>query len=215
MESQQKVSRGIAELAVWHVDSVQAAKARIEERFDDLDWLMAQESLTKSPQDGPIIGDWSRAKRFLKDGPDRLVKLKIEGQLCLDQIDHLMTDIRSNVERDLEGTPSMRRTSNKPHQKRFTLRINSSSPRKKLRDWYVWDSSSNNKPGPPLTASSVQSELNGRNKSLRIHELQTPSFRFEYHEPREFVEGLGLHFFHGLGLERSGNRLGSNRFGTC
>ena len=105
MESQQKVSRGIAELAVWHVDSVQAAKARIEERFDDLDWLMPQESLTKSPQDGPIIGDWSRAKRFLKDGPDRLVKLKIEGQLCLDQIDHLMTDIRSNVERDLEGTP--------------------------------------------------------------------------------------------------------------
>ena len=82
MESQQKVSRGIAELAVCHVDSVQAAKARIEERFDDLDWLMAQESLTKSPQDGPIIGDWSRAKRFLKDGPDRLVKLKIEGQLC-------------------------------------------------------------------------------------------------------------------------------------
>jgi len=104
MESQQKVSRGMAELAVWHVDSVQAAKARIEERFDDLDWLMAQESLTKSPQDGEIIGDWSRAKRFLKDGPDRLVGLKKEGQLCMDQLDHLMADIRSNVQKDVEGT---------------------------------------------------------------------------------------------------------------
>ena len=104
MTTRQQVQDGMDELAKFSVDTVKAARARIADRLDDIDWLLAENAVTKTAQDGEIIGDWSRAKRFLKDGPDRLVGLKKEGQLCMDQLDHLMADIRSNVQKDVEGT---------------------------------------------------------------------------------------------------------------
>ena len=48
--------------------------------------------------------------------------------MCLDQIDHLMTDIRSNVQKDVEGTIIDEAYLKQATSKEILAAINSSSP---------------------------------------------------------------------------------------
>ena len=56
-------------------------------------------------EDGQLIGDWARVKRYLKDGPTRLTMLDKQGKLCLSQLDNLMQAIRQGATEDANGTP--------------------------------------------------------------------------------------------------------------
>lgn len=104
-DAHRAVEEGMTALASWNVDSVKAARARVGERLKDLDWLVADTTLTFVVADGQLIGDWNRVKRFLKDGPERLTALAQEGEVCLAQLDNLAGAIRSEATVDSEGTP--------------------------------------------------------------------------------------------------------------
>jgi len=99
------VQTGLATLHAWNVDSVSEARARIAERFKDLDWLTGDSLVTFRVQDADIVGDWARARRFLKDGPERLRQLAADGATCETQCAGLAAAIRQGAEVDAEGTP--------------------------------------------------------------------------------------------------------------
>jgi hypothetical protein len=104
-DAHRAVEQGMTALATWNVDSVKAARNRVGERLKDLDWLVADTTLTFAVADGQLIGDWNRVKRFLKDGPERLTALAKEGKVCLAQLDNLAAAIREEATVDSEGTP--------------------------------------------------------------------------------------------------------------
>lgn len=103
--AERDVQAGMSMLSAWNVDSVAAARERVSARFQDLDWLVADSSLVYTVEDGQLIGDWARVKRFLKDGPTRLTTLDSQGKLCLSQLDNLMQAIRGGATEDANGTP--------------------------------------------------------------------------------------------------------------
>jgi len=98
------VQTGLATLHAWNVDSVSAARARIAERFKDLDWLVADTLVAFRVEDADLVGDWARARRFLKDGPERLRQLSADGATCETQCAGLVAAIRQGAEVDAEGT---------------------------------------------------------------------------------------------------------------
>ena len=102
--AQHQVQQGLDMLQLWHEDSVANARTRVSERFLDLDWLTADTSLDYSLEDAQIIGDWTRVRRFLKDGPERLVGLEKEGQYCLSQLQNLVEAIEAGATKDANGT---------------------------------------------------------------------------------------------------------------
>ena len=103
--AERHVNAGMSILSAWNVDSVAAARERVAMRFQDLDWLVADSTLVYTVEDGQLIGNWARVKRFLKDGPTRLTNLDTQGELCLSQLDNLMQAIRSGATADANGTP--------------------------------------------------------------------------------------------------------------
>ena len=103
--AERDVNAGMSILSAWNVDSVAAARERVAMRFQDLDWLVADSTLVYTVEDGQLIGNWARVKRFLKDGPTRLTNLDTQGELCLSQLDSLMQAIRSGATEDANGTP--------------------------------------------------------------------------------------------------------------
>ena len=103
--AERDVHAGMSILSAWNVDSVAAARERVAMRFQDLDWLVADSTLVYTVEDGQLIGNWARVKRFLKDGPTRLTNLDTQGELCLSQLDNLMQAIRSGATEDANGTP--------------------------------------------------------------------------------------------------------------
>ena len=103
--AERDVQAGMSMLSAWNVDSVAAARERVAARFQDLDWLVADSSLVYTVEDGQLIGDWARVKRFLKDGPTRLTTLDSQGALCLAQLTNLMQAIRGGATEDANGTP--------------------------------------------------------------------------------------------------------------
>lgn len=103
--AERDVNAGMSILSAWNVDSVAAARERVAMRFQDLDWLVADSTLVYTVEDGQLIGNWARVKRFLKDGPTRLTNLDTQGELCLSQLDNLMQAIRSGATADANGTP--------------------------------------------------------------------------------------------------------------
>lgn len=103
--AERDVNAGMSILSAWNVDSVAAARERVAMRFQDLDWLVADSTLVYTVEDGQLIGNWARVKRFLKDGPTRLTNLDTQGELCLSQLDNLMQAIRSGATEDANGTP--------------------------------------------------------------------------------------------------------------
>ena len=103
---QRREFAGMSTLSGWNVDSVAAARERVAMRFQDLNWLVADSSLTYTVEDGQLIGDWARVKRFLKDGPTRLTTLDNQGERCaLTQLENLMGAIRGGATEDANGTP--------------------------------------------------------------------------------------------------------------
>ena len=104
-DAERDVNASMSILSAWNVDSVAAARERVAMRFQDLDWLVADSSLVYTVEDGQLIGDWARVKRFLKDGPTRLTTLDTQGELCLSQLDNLMQAIRGGATEDANGTP--------------------------------------------------------------------------------------------------------------
>ena len=103
--AERDVNAGMSILSAWNVDSVAAARERVAMRFQDLDWLVADSTLVYTVEDGQLIGNWARVKRFLKDGPTRLTNLDTQGELCLSQLDNLMQAIRGGATEDANGTP--------------------------------------------------------------------------------------------------------------
>lgn len=103
--AERDVNAGMSILSAWNVDSVAAARERVAMRFQDLDWLVADSTLVYTVEDGQLIGNWARVKRFLKDGPSRLTNLDTQGELCLSQLDNLMQAIRGGATEDANGTP--------------------------------------------------------------------------------------------------------------
>lgn len=103
--AERDVNAGMSILSAWNVDSVAAARERVAMRFQDLDWLVADSTLVYTVEDGQLIGNWARVKRFLKDGPTRLTNLDTQGKLCLSQLDNLMQAIRGGATEDANGTP--------------------------------------------------------------------------------------------------------------
>ena len=103
--AERDVNAGMSILSAWNVDSVAAARERVAMRFQDLDWLVADSTLVYTVEDGQLIGNWARVKRFLKDGPTRLTTLDKQGKLCLSQLDNLMQAIRGGATEDANGTP--------------------------------------------------------------------------------------------------------------
>ena len=104
-EAEHRVESGMDILEQWHLDSVTACRERVAMRFKDLDWLVADTTLTYTVDDGQLIGDWARVRRCLKDGPTRLTMLKKQGALCLDQMGNLSDAIRQGATEDAKGTP--------------------------------------------------------------------------------------------------------------
>jgi hypothetical protein len=104
-KAQERVELGLETLGTWEPDSVAAARSRVAERFKDLDWLTADTALSFAVKDGQRIGDWTRVKRFLKDGPERLSALVHEGEVCLTQLEGLESAIRAGATEDANGTP--------------------------------------------------------------------------------------------------------------
>ena len=98
-------------LSAWNVDSVAAARERVAMRFKDLDWLVADSTLTYTVEDGQLIGDWARVKRFLKDGPTRLTTLDTQGTTVPVSTGQPDAAIRQGATEDANGTPWTRRTS--------------------------------------------------------------------------------------------------------
>lgn len=103
-EAEDRVERGMNVLEQWPVDSVAACRERVATRFKDLDWLSADTTLTFTVDDGQLIGDWARVRRYLKDGPTRLTMLKKQGTICLDQMGNLSNAIRQGATEDANGT---------------------------------------------------------------------------------------------------------------
>jgi len=103
-EAEDRVERGMNILEQWPVDSVAACRERVATRFKDLDWLVADTTLTFTVDDGQLIGDWARARRYMKDGPTRLTMLKKQGTICLDQMGNLSKAIRQGATEDANGT---------------------------------------------------------------------------------------------------------------
>ena len=101
--AERDVQAGMSMLSAWNVDSVAAARERVAARFQDLDWLVADSSLVYTVEDGQLIGDWARVKRFLKDGPTRLTTLDSQGALCLAQLTNLTQAIRGGATEDANG----------------------------------------------------------------------------------------------------------------
>ena len=104
-EAEERVKAGMDFLEQWDVDSVAACRERVAMRFKDLDWLMADTTLTFTVDDGQLIGDWARVRRYLKDGPTRLTMLKKQGTLCLAQMGNLSDAIQQGATEDANGTP--------------------------------------------------------------------------------------------------------------
>ena len=104
-EAEERVKAGMDFLEQWDVDSVAACRERVAMRFKDLDWLMADTTLTFTVDDGQLIGDWARVRRYLKDGPTRLTMLKKQGALCLAQMGNLSDAIQQGATEDANGTP--------------------------------------------------------------------------------------------------------------
>lgn len=104
-EAEERVEAGMDFLEQWDVDSVAACRERVAMRFKDLDWLMADTTLTFTVDDGQLIGDWARVRRYLKDGPTRLTMLKKQGTLCLAQMGNLSDAIQQGATEDANGTP--------------------------------------------------------------------------------------------------------------
>ena len=104
-EARERVEAGMDVLEQWPVDSVAACRERVAMRFKDLDWLVADTTLTFTVNDGQLIGDWARVRRYLKDGPTRLTMLKKQGTLCMAQMVNLSDAIRQGATEDANGTP--------------------------------------------------------------------------------------------------------------
>ena len=104
-EAKRNVDTGLATLDHWNVDSTKAVRERVSEKFKDLDWLMADSSLTFGVDEGQIIGNWVRARRYLKNAPERITVLGNEGRLCASQLHNLIQAINSQATEDANGTP--------------------------------------------------------------------------------------------------------------
>ena len=92
-------------MAEWNMDSVAAAKGRVAMRFKDLDWLMADTTMTFGVDDAQLIGHWERVRRFFKKTPAELSLLEEQGELCLSQLNGLSKAIRAGATVDANGTP--------------------------------------------------------------------------------------------------------------
>lgn len=102
-DAAQEVDQGISALDGLNLDSLAASQKRVATRFKDLNWLMADSSLTFTLEDGQLIGDWARVKRYLKGSPQKVDLLKKQGEVCRSQLEGLREAIRTRAKVDGQG----------------------------------------------------------------------------------------------------------------
>lgn len=84
-------------------DSINSVRKRLTVAKEDVRWLGVESSVSFVREDAPIIHELSKASRFLKDAPSRVLGLKNECARCRTQITGLIAAIDSNATLDSEG----------------------------------------------------------------------------------------------------------------
>ena len=102
-DAAQEVAQDLSALDGLNLDSLAACQKRVATRFKDLNWLMADSSLTFSLEDGQLIGVWARVKRSLKGTPQKVDLLKEQGEVCRTQLEGLRDAIRTRAKVDGMG----------------------------------------------------------------------------------------------------------------
>ena len=84
-------------------DSVISVRTRLSKAKEEVRWLGSEEYVNFVRDDAPIINELSKASRYLKDAPSRILGLKNESVRCLDQISGLIDVIDSHASIDSNG----------------------------------------------------------------------------------------------------------------
>ena len=84
-------------------DSILSVRERLSKAKEVVRWLGEEESVEFFRDDAPIIGNLSKASRYLKDAPSRLKGLNGASGKCIDQITGLLEVIESRANIDAKG----------------------------------------------------------------------------------------------------------------
>ena len=85
------------------LDSIMSVRERLDNAKNDVRWLGLDSNITFIRSDAPIIGELSKASRFLKDAPSRILGLKNQCDESLIQIDGLISIIDLGANSDAHG----------------------------------------------------------------------------------------------------------------
>jgi hypothetical protein len=85
------------------VDSVNAVRDRLNEAKEDVRWLGVEGTVIFMKDDSPVITELSKASRYLKDAPSRIMGLKNECARCKNQINGLIAVIDAKATIDSRG----------------------------------------------------------------------------------------------------------------
>jgi hypothetical protein len=86
-------------------DSIAQAKSWAEQILWDFELLVADSSAQLTREEGAVISEVARARRLLKDGPERLRTLATSGERTELQLVALIEALRSGATTDGAGTP--------------------------------------------------------------------------------------------------------------
>lgn len=86
-------------------DSIAQAKSWAEQNLWDFELLVADSSARLTREEGAVISEVARARRLLKDGPERLRTLAESGERTEHQLVALIEALRSGAATDGAGTP--------------------------------------------------------------------------------------------------------------
>jgi hypothetical protein len=86
-------------------DSIAQAKSWAEQNLWDFELLVADSTAQLTREEGAVISEVARARRLLKDGPERLRTLAQSGERTENQLVALIEALRSGAATDGAGTP--------------------------------------------------------------------------------------------------------------
>ena len=87
----------------FQLDSIMSVRERLDNAKNDVRWLGLDSNITFIRSDAPVIGDLSKASRFLKDAPSRILGLKNQCDESLAQIKGLISIIDLGANSDANG----------------------------------------------------------------------------------------------------------------
>lgn len=102
-ESLARVDSVGAIISEMPLDSVVSVQKKLSEAKDEIKWLGADSSVTFIREDAAVINELSKASRWLKDSPARIVGMSSEVERCVNQIEGLIVVIESGATIDAKG----------------------------------------------------------------------------------------------------------------